>query len=474
MNREEYFKQYNIYMSSISLNKPFKHFDTIDLFTAAKVSANAANTSYIQNGTVHEGTPDILWEHTAFIHDIAQIWNRGRFYNSQKYLTKLAAMSKNTFYDYRKSIITIIDKSFASLYANNMSVYENYPGIMPSIVVAPSVAESNIDIVFALMDSGCDVLSTAYDNVSVYDPTKTEAENYEEIQNDMTQVEQWLIERSIFTNCYKYPDTNKAQDEAKFIAKYEEYGVVEGAVGVNGFKQDNMMLNGYAASSATAAVDYLDAHIADNTWIIIVVDSSSITGNISSLVSAINDYVAAGDAIYLQMNEALKVHASEFNVGRASDLPFKVYKNGEVDATLTTASQAKFDFDNTSDEYKDDMMSYTANHIREYTQLLLEDGRYINTEKYETIDYVGLGYFVISEDTLEFTYTNNEKFKTPMLTYVHENTSYNSFGDVFLNELATYMYDRLADEFMRYNATYLHTYMATYMNTYFMQLDPPA
>ena len=234
------------------------------------------------------------------------------------------------------------------------------------------------------------------------------------------------------------------------------------------------MLNGYAASSATAAVDYLDAHIADNTWIIIVVDSSNITGNISSLVSAINDYVNAGDAIYLQMNEALKVHASEFNIGRASDLPFKVYKNGEVDATLTTASQAKFDFDNTSDEYKDDMMSYTANHIREYTQLLLEDGRYINTEKYETIDYVGLGYFVISEDTLEFTYTNNEKFKTPMLTYVHENTSYNSFGDVFLNELATYMYDRLADEFMRYNATYLHTYMATYMNTYFMQLDPPA
>ena len=128
----------------------------------------------------------------------------------------------------------------------------------------------------------------------------------------------------------------------------------------------------------------------------------------------------------------------------------------------------------TTDEYKNDMMSYTANHIREYTQLLLEDGRYINTEKYETIDYVGLGYFVISEDTLEFTYTNNEKFKTPMLAYVHENTSYNSFGDVFLNELATYMYDRLADEFMRYNATYLHTYMATYMNTYFMQLDPPA
>ena len=176
-----------------------------------------------------------------------------------------------------------------------------------------------------------------------------------------------------------------------------------------------MMLNGYAASSATAAVDYLDAHIADNTWIIIVVDSSSITGNISSLVSAINDYINAGDAIYLQMNEALKVHASEFNIGRASDLPFKVYKNGEVDATLTPASQTKFNFDETSNEYKNDMMSY-----------------------------------------------------------VHENTSYNSFGDVFLNELATYMYNRLADEFMRYNATYLHTYMATYMNTYFMQLDPPA
>lgn len=460
-------------MSSIKLNKPFKHFDTVDLFAAAKVAADSQNKSYIQNGTTYTGTPDIRWEHTVFIRDIAQIWNRGRYYNSQKYLTKLASIAKDTFYAYDKTIITIIDKSFVSLY-KNISKYTDYPGIIPSIVVAPSVGEKNLDTLNALMDHGCDVLSTAYDNKTVYNSSKTDAENYDEIQNDMTQTEQWLIEHSLYTNCYKYPDAAVASNEAKYITKYEGYGVVESTNGVNGYKQDNMLLNGYVASTWKSAADYVDAHVSENTWIILIVDSSTTTGDITTLIDAISAYVDDGDAIYLQMNEALKMRASEFNIARSSDLPFKVYKNGDVDANLSDSSQSYFDFNSTSDVYKDDMMSYTANNIRKYTKLLLEDGRYINTEKYETIDYTGLGYIVISEDTLEFAYTNNDRFKTPMITYVHENTSYNSFGDIFLNELATYMYDRLKEEFMQYNATYLHTYMATYMNTYFLQIDPPA
>ena len=348
-------------MSNITLNKPFKHFDTIDLFTASKVSVNAENTSYIQNGEIHVGTPDILWEHTAFIHDIAQIWNRGRYYNSQKYMTKLSAVSKNIFYDYNKTVITIIDKSFASLYDKYINIYENYPGILPSLVVAPSVAENNMDKLFTLMDKGCDILSTAYDNVSVYDSTASDVENYEEIQNDMIQVEQWLVERSIFTNCYKYPNTSKASGEAPYIARYEEYGVVESSNGVNGLTQDNMLLNGYAASSVTAAVDYIDAHIAEHKWIIIVVDSSNITGNVSSLVSVIDEYVANGDAIYLQMNEAIKTRGSEFNIGRASSLPFKVYKDGQVDAKLT-ASSLNYIYD----AIKEDLMKYNAENLFTY------------------------------------------------------------------------------------------------------------
>ena len=461
-------------MSNITLNKPFKHFDTVDLFNAAKVSADSSNKTYNQNGKTYTGTPDIKWEHTVFIRDIAQIWNRGRYYNAQKYLTKLASITKDTFYDCQKTIITIIDKSFVSLYNTYINQYVDYPGIIPSIVVSPSVAEQNLDVLNSLMNHGCDVLSTAYDNVSVYDTTKSDAENYAEIQNDMTQTEQWLIEHALYTNCYKYPNSSIATSEAKYIAKYESYGVVESPIGVNGYKQDNMLLNGYVATTWKNAADYVDAHISENSWIILIVDSSSATGDITTLIDAISTYVNDGDAIYLQMNEALKMRASEFNIARTSDLPFKVYKNGDVDANLSDSSQSYFDFNATSDNYKDDMMSYTASHIREYTKLLLEDGRYINTEKYETIDYTGLGYIVISEDTLEFAYTNNDKFKTPLLTYVHDNTSYNSFGDIFLNELATYMYNRLKEEFMQYNATYLHTYMATYMNTYFLQIDPPA
>lgn len=381
-------------MNDIILNKPFKHFDTLDTFTSSKVSVNVNNTAYIQNGTVHQGTPDILWEHTAFIHDIAQIWNRGRFYNSQKYSNKLAGIAKNIFYDYRNTIITIIDKSFTNLHDTYLNVYENYPGIIPSLVVSPSIAENNIDKLFALMDKGCDVLSTAYDNVSVYDPTATSVENYDEISNDIIQVQQWLIERGIYTNCYKYPDASKAQGESIYISKFEEYAVLESQTGLNDIKQDNMLLNGYVVNNVTSAIDYIDANISENKWIILIVDSANITGNIQSLISAINDYVDSGDAIYLQMNEAVKARGSEFNIARLSELPFKVYKDGSVDANLSYTSQEKFVFDATSYNYKE--------------------------------------------------------------------------------ELTSYIYNKIKDDILKYNAEYLHTYMATYMHRYFLELDDPA
>ena len=128
-------------MSNVSLKKPFKHFETNSLFYAAKVSVNAENTAYIQNGEVHTGTPDILWEHTVFIHDIAQIWNRGRYYNSQKYLGTLSIIAKNSFQMYSgMPIVTFVDVKPETLY-NNVSIFQNYPGILPSIVVTPGIVQ---------------------------------------------------------------------------------------------------------------------------------------------------------------------------------------------------------------------------------------------------------------------------------------------------------------------------------------------
>lgn len=451
-----------------------KHFASMELFNATKVAANPENTKYTQNGAVSDGAPEILWADFVLIHDVGGVWNRGRYYNSSKYLMKLASMAKDAYMPWDKTIITIVDKSFAEL-ASKMQAYEDYPGILPSIVVAPQLAEANMDSVIALVDKGCDVLSTAYENVSVYNASADDAENYAEIQNDMTQVIQFFIERGIFTNCYKYPDASKASLEASYIAKYEEFGLVENiSDGTNGYKQDNMLLQGLSVTSATQAVDFIDAHINENSWLILVTDSSALSASdITSIVDAISTYIDDGSAIYLQMNEAADMRASSFNIARASELPFKVYKDGEVDAKLSEASQSSFDFSYTSPEYKDDLMSYTASNFKHYTQLLLEDGSHIATENYELIEYTGLGTILISEQTLRFENTDDDKWKTPMLSYVHNNTSYTSFGGVFLNELATYMYDKLKEDFMKYNAENLMTYMGTYMNTYFMLIDRP-
>lgn len=356
-------------MSNNKLNKPFKHFDTIDTFISTKVSVGAQNTSYTQNGTITAGAPDIKWADIAFINDVGQIWNRGRFYNAQKYLNKLAAISKNTSYDYSKPIITIIDKSYAKLYDKYMNVYNDYPGILPSIVVAPGVVEQSNDInkVYALIDKGCDVLSTAYDNVSVYDSTKTLAQNYAEIQNDIVQVQEWLIDHSMFTDCYMYPDASKSNAEADFISKYEEYGIVESTESVDILEndiRDNMLFNGFSNTTVAGTVTNLEkamSNLRKDIWIILIVDSSKITGDMTSLVSKINTYVNNDEAIYLQVNEALKMFAPRFNICRSSELPFRVYKDGTVDAILTTASQRKI-----FDALKEDFMKYNAEHLHAY------------------------------------------------------------------------------------------------------------
>lgn len=326
-------------MSDISLKKPFRHFATSALFGATKVSVNAENTSYIQNGEVHEGTPEILWEHTVFIHDIAQIWNRGRYYNSQKYLGKLAAITKNSFQAYSgMTIVTLVDKNPQELDA---SLFQNYPGILPSIVIAPGTI-TDIDHILSLADKGCDILSTAFNGTSVYDSAASKDLNYDNILDDMVLTEQWLVEHGLFTNCYKYPDAAKANGESEFIQRYEEFGVVEDNVAANGLYQDNMLLHSKTISSdagCSAAATEIGADT-EGSWFIYVIDTENISSSaLTTFVEAIQDGIDNGTCIYMQMHEGLQMRASEFNVGRSENtMPFRVYKDGKVDADLTASA----------------------------------------------------------------------------------------------------------------------------------------
>lgn len=326
-------------MSNVSLKKPFKHFATNALFYAAKVSVNAENTAYIQNGEIHTGTPDILWEHTVFIHDVAQIWNRGRYYNSQKYLGKLAAISKNAFMEYSgMPIVTFVDVKPETLY-NNVSLFQNYPGILPSIVVAPGTVQ-DINKILGLANKGSDVLSTSFNGTSVYDATKDKDYNYDNFLDDMTAVEQWLTEHGLFTNCYKYPDASVAATESEFIQRYEEYGLAQANTAANGLKQDNMLLNGKLVNSnegVTEAISEINA-ATGTTWLIYLIDTTSIT-SLDTLIEAVQQGIDDGHCIYMQMHEGLQMRASEFNIGRSENtLPFRVYKDGSVDANLTASS----------------------------------------------------------------------------------------------------------------------------------------
>lgn len=322
-------------MSNISLKKPFKHFATSNLFSSAKVSVNESNTAYIQNGEVHEGTPDILWEHTVFIHDIGQIWNRGRYYNSQKYLGKLSMIAKDTSMMFDGiTVVTLVDKNVNAMQPSD---YDNYPGILPSIVVAPSIV-SDIDKVLTLSDKGCDVLSTGN---YTYDPSASKAENYDVILEDMTATEQWLVEHGLFSNCYKYPSGANVQAESEFIQKYEEYGLQESNTAVNGLYQDNMMLNGKVLSTnanVTAACQEIASD--SGNWLIYILDTQNIT-NIGNLIEAIQSGVDNDECIYLQIQEGISMRASAFNIGRGvATLPFRVYKDGTVDAKLSNGSIA--------------------------------------------------------------------------------------------------------------------------------------
>ena len=81
------------------------------------------------------------------------------------------------------------------------------------------------------------------------------------------------------------------------------------------------------------------------------------------------------------------------------------------------------------ESFKDPMMTYIAENMSYYAMYVLEDGRYITTEKYEKLEVTGLGTFFISEGTLEFQYTDEEKWKLPMVDYVNENIKFSNLSN---------------------------------------------
>src|SRR5574344_1674202 len=121
------------------LNKPFKHFDTYAHFLTKKISANSANTTYrVNNGVLEAGTPEILWEHFVLIHDIGQIWNRGRFYNYQTSYAALAKIAKKTFEPYDGAIISFLEEDGRSYFLAG-GIFDAFKSsnVIPSLSIVP-------------------------------------------------------------------------------------------------------------------------------------------------------------------------------------------------------------------------------------------------------------------------------------------------------------------------------------------------
>ena len=317
-----------------SLRKPFKHFETYGLFYSSKVAYNSENTQYIQNGQVSTGTPDILWTDTAFIDDIAKIWNQGRFYAGSMINKKIATASQNVSLSWDKAIITIVDKARTNSLVSKSDIFSEYPGIIPSIVLyGPNDQKNDMDIM-SLVSKGCDTIASS---------TTSEGSTFNQIQESIVSITLELEKHGYISNCYKWNTSNPSADQCNFMSLYQEYAFVEDG-GYNTRTSNNMKLSSCYVTTANSADDYIATAVANGGWAIIVIDSSVLSSSvIEDIYDVVNDYVTNGsgagyDAIYLQMNDALKAFASEFNIVYNAELPFRVYKDGTVDAYLSGPS----------------------------------------------------------------------------------------------------------------------------------------
>ena len=63
----------------MAINKKLIHFKNFSDFNSKKLSANENNTQYTLgiNGTVTNGSPDILYQSICYIKDTKQQWTHG-------------------------------------------------------------------------------------------------------------------------------------------------------------------------------------------------------------------------------------------------------------------------------------------------------------------------------------------------------------------------------------------------------------
>lgn len=368
----------------MDLLKPFKHFDTYAHFLTKKISANSSNTTYrVNNGVLEAGTPEILWEHFVLIHDIGQIWNRGRFYNHQTSYAALAKIAKKTFEPYNGAIISFLEEDGRSYFLTGgiFDVFKS-SNIVPSLSIVPKFIDDkqgensdgslypvmSIDNLYSLIDYGCDIINHSYshDDVNIYNSSSS----YETIVSDLKKAEQWFVSHSIFTNCFSYPFDVTSANIRNAVSRFEEYGVIyDGKNFLNSYTTDNLSFVkiNLSDSNIVDVKAQIDSAITNKSWLIITthscgdasvddLGSASIYGKISptTITNIINYINTKTNFRYYTVSDALKVRASEFNING-----FKICKDGNIvfsskaKNTVMNLVHSKLDYSKTSQSFKD-------------------------------------------------------------------------------------------------------------------------
>ena len=367
----------------MNLVKPFKHFDTYAHFLTKKISANSSNTTYrVNNGVLEAGTPEILWEHFVLIHDIGQIWNRGRFYNHQTSYAALAKIAKKTFEPYDGAIISFLEEDGRSYFLTGgiFDVFKS-SNIVPSLSIVPKFIDDkqgensdgslypvmSIDNLYSLIDYGCDIINHSYshDDVNIYNSSSS----YETIVSDLKKAEQWFVSHSIFTNCFSYPFDVTSTNIRNAVSRFEEYGVIyNGENFLNSYTTDNLSFvkTNLSDSNIVDVKAQIDSAITNKKWLIITthscgdasvddLGSASIYGKLSptTITNIINYINTKTNFRYYTVSDALKVRASEFNING-----FKIYKDGNIalpenaKTTIMNLVHNSLDYGETSPEFR--------------------------------------------------------------------------------------------------------------------------
>lgn len=378
-----------------NLLKPFKHFDTYAHFLTKKISADSSNTTYrVNNGVLEAGTPDILWENFVLIHDIGQIWNRGRFYNHQTSYATLAKIAKKTFEPYDGAIISFLEEDGRSYFLTG-GIFDAFKSanVIPSLSIVPKFIDDgqgensdgslypvmSIDDLYSLINYGCDIINHSYshDDTNIYNNSSS----YETIVSDLKKAEQWFVSHSIFTNCFSYPFDVISENIVNAVSRFEEYGVANyyktllaTDMDYNDYTTDNRQLTKvYLSDSNIEDVKRnIDKAIYFKRWLIISthscgnasvddLGSASIYGKISpSTITNIINYANTKNGFrYYTVSDALKVRASEFNING-----FKIYKNGDIglnEKAKNTISSI-INFDMLSKDFKRKMLQYVISN----------------------------------------------------------------------------------------------------------------